>query len=119
MKHLYRYCLGFLFLGVFVTNGVNYLWKYPDNHPINGVIIMASWMLMWIFLATQGSSTLSERDKFYGAFTLGVASAYLLYHLIYGNLVPPDASATLLFVAVLSFGAAVTVGLWWSEVSPP
>ena len=118
VRHINRTRLGCLFLGVFLTNGAIYVLNDPHNHPHSGVVSMVSWILMWVFLADSNPSKLSEGAKFRGAFTMGVAACYLLYHIFVGNLVPPEWLPVTLFVGVLSFAGAATIGLWWAEVSP-
>ena len=119
VRHINRGRLGCLFLGVFLTNGAIYVLNDPHNHPLSGVVSMASWILMWIFLADSSRAKLEEGQKFRGAFTMGVAACYLLYHLAIGPIIPRDLLPIVLIFAVWFFAGAVNVGLWWAEVSPP
>ena len=116
MKHTYRLCVGFTFMGVFLANGAHYLLA-ETPHSLSGVVSMASWILMWLFIA-DSSTKLSEEQKFRGAFTMGVAACYLLYHVFVGNLIPSDSLPAVLVPTIWFFSGAVNVGLWWAEVSP-
>ena len=117
MKRLYRMSLGCFFLGVFITNGVIYMFSETPS-VWGGVVSMASWILMWIFIAMQGGKPLSEKEKLYAGFSMGTAVCYLLYHIFIGAL--PDTLILIsLFLAVCFCAEAMAIGLWWSEVSPP
>ena len=118
MRHLFRSCLGCVFLGVFLANGAYYLLNDPNNFPLSGVVSMTSWILMWLFLADSSPTKLTEGDKFRGAFTMGVAACYLLYHIFVAPLIPKDLLPLVLVFVILFFSGAVNMGLWWAEVSP-
>ena len=119
VRHIERISLGCLFLGVFITNGAIYVLNDPHNHPHSGVVSMASWILIWLFLADSSPTKLSEGTKFRGAFTMGVAACYLLYHAAIGPLIPQDLLPLILIFTIWFFAGAVNMGLWWAEVSPP
>ena len=118
VRHINRTRLGCLFLGVFVTNGAIYVLNDPHNHSWGGVVSMISWILMWVFLADSSRAKLEEGQKFRGAFTMGAATCYLLYHIAIGPIIPRDLLPIVLIFAVWFFAGAVNMGLWWAEVSP-
>lgn len=117
MKHTYRLCVGCTFMGIFLANAAYYILN-EARHPLSGVVSMASWILMWLFIADSSPTKLKEGDKLRGGFTMGVALCYLLYHIFIGPLLPEDWLAFVLVFAILFFSGAVCVGLWWAEVSP-
>ena len=118
MKRLYRQSLGCFFLGVFITNGVIYMFSETPS-VWGGVASMGSWILMWLFLVAPEKTPLSEAEKLFAGFSMGASVCYLFAHIFLSYSVPDYAVPVILLMAVWFFLGATVTGQWWSEVSPP
>ena len=118
MRRLYRMSLGCFFLGVFLTNGVIYALA-EEPSVWGGVVSMASWILAWLFFHIGHGKQLSETEKLFAGFSMGIAACYLLSHIFIGISIPEHMLPVLFFLTGWFCVGAMILGLWWSEVSPP
>ena len=117
MRRLYRQSLGCFFLGVFLTNGVIYALA-EEPSVWGGVVSMTSWILAWLFFHIGHGKQLSETEKLFAGFSMGIAACYLFYHIFIG-VIPEYMLPLILICGIWFMFASTSIGLWWSEVSPP